>query len=211
MRGSPSAVRSRCLAAGQPLLEPRRIRRCSCCPDAGRLAALAPLLARVASRDGLRRGAGCDDSSDAAAARSRRHLDLRLLDRPSGDPGGPVDTADQGLGIGDGQCPRAPRSVEARGENVGACAEARLLWPLQCVECGRVQAASGARGWRAYITADEDEPPRRSSTARTARCESSAADALENRHSTPLRQDNRSTPPARPSAAHAAGRAATYG
>jgi hypothetical protein len=30
--------------------------------------------------------------------------------------------------------------------------------PLRCVECGRVQTASVARGWRAYITVDEDEP-----------------------------------------------------
>jgi hypothetical protein len=28
---------------------------------------------------------------------------------------------------------------------------------LACVECGRVQAA-GEREWRAYLTADEDEP-----------------------------------------------------
>ena len=30
--------------------------------------------------------------------------------------------------------------------------------PLKCVECGRVQTVSVARGWRAYITADEEEP-----------------------------------------------------
>ena len=30
--------------------------------------------------------------------------------------------------------------------------------PLRCVECGRVQTAAGARGWRAYLTTDEDEP-----------------------------------------------------
>jgi hypothetical protein len=31
--------------------------------------------------------------------------------------------------------------------------------PLRCVECGRVQAAPVARGWMAYLTTDEDEPP----------------------------------------------------
>jgi hypothetical protein len=30
--------------------------------------------------------------------------------------------------------------------------------PLRYVECGRVQAAPAARGWRAYLTVDEDEP-----------------------------------------------------
>jgi hypothetical protein len=30
--------------------------------------------------------------------------------------------------------------------------------PLRCVECRRVQAVSVARGWRAYLTVDEDEP-----------------------------------------------------
>ena len=30
--------------------------------------------------------------------------------------------------------------------------------PLRCVECGRVQTAPVARGWRAYLTVDEDEP-----------------------------------------------------
>jgi hypothetical protein len=29
--------------------------------------------------------------------------------------------------------------------------------PLKCVECGRVQPA-GARGCKAYLTTDEDEP-----------------------------------------------------
>jgi hypothetical protein len=29
--------------------------------------------------------------------------------------------------------------------------------PLTCTECGREQAA-GERGWRAYLTTDEDEP-----------------------------------------------------
>ena len=28
---------------------------------------------------------------------------------------------------------------------------------LTCVECGRMQPA-GARGWKAYLTTDEDEP-----------------------------------------------------
>jgi hypothetical protein len=28
---------------------------------------------------------------------------------------------------------------------------------LHCVECGREQSADG-RGWKAYLTADEDEP-----------------------------------------------------
>jgi hypothetical protein len=28
---------------------------------------------------------------------------------------------------------------------------------LRCVECGRVRAA-GARGWRAYLATDENEP-----------------------------------------------------
>jgi DNA-directed RNA polymerase subunit RPC12/RpoP len=28
---------------------------------------------------------------------------------------------------------------------------------LTCVECGRAQAA-GERGWRTYLTVDEDEP-----------------------------------------------------
>jgi hypothetical protein len=32
-----------------------------------------------------------------------------------------------------------------------------LAEPLRCVECGRVQP-EGARGWRAYLTTDEDEP-----------------------------------------------------
>ena len=30
--------------------------------------------------------------------------------------------------------------------------------PLRCVECGRVQTAPVARGWRAYLTVDDDEP-----------------------------------------------------
>jgi hypothetical protein len=30
--------------------------------------------------------------------------------------------------------------------------------PVGCVECGRVQTAPVARGWRAYLTVDEDEP-----------------------------------------------------
>jgi hypothetical protein len=29
---------------------------------------------------------------------------------------------------------------------------------LTCVECGRVQAAPVARGWRAYLATDEEEP-----------------------------------------------------
>jgi hypothetical protein len=33
-----------------------------------------------------------------------------------------------------------------------------LAEALRCVECGRVQTASGARGWCAYLTTDEDEP-----------------------------------------------------
>ena len=33
-----------------------------------------------------------------------------------------------------------------------------LVERLTCVECGRRQPASVARGWKAYLTADEDEP-----------------------------------------------------
>jgi Zn finger protein HypA/HybF involved in hydrogenase expression len=29
---------------------------------------------------------------------------------------------------------------------------------LRCVECGRPQPSSVARGWKAYLTADEEEP-----------------------------------------------------
>jgi hypothetical protein len=29
--------------------------------------------------------------------------------------------------------------------------------PLVCVECGRAQT-DGERGWRSYVTVDEDEP-----------------------------------------------------
>jgi hypothetical protein len=43
---------------------------------------------------------------------------------------------------------------------------------LTCVECGR-ELAAGERGWRAYLTVDEDQRPRRSSTGLTARLSSS--------------------------------------
>jgi hypothetical protein len=29
---------------------------------------------------------------------------------------------------------------------------------LRCVECGRPQPSNVARGWKAYLTADEDKP-----------------------------------------------------
>jgi hypothetical protein len=32
-----------------------------------------------------------------------------------------------------------------------------LVGPLRCTDCGRGQAAD-ERGWKAYVTVDEDEP-----------------------------------------------------
>jgi hypothetical protein len=43
-----------------------------------------------------------------------------------------------------------PRPVDRAGDM-------RILRPLPCEECGRV-SRDGERGWRAYLTADEDEP-----------------------------------------------------
>ena len=44
------------------------------------------------------------------------------------------------------------------GATPGATPEIRSMRQrLTCVECGRMQPA-GARGWKAYLTTDEDEP-----------------------------------------------------
>jgi hypothetical protein len=40
---------------------------------------------------------------------------------------------------------------------VGGCDDVRSVRELVCVECGRVSRGDG-RGWRAYLTEDENEP-----------------------------------------------------
>jgi hypothetical protein len=54
-----------------------------------------------------------------------------------------------------------PRQVFARKtcrEGNAAPATGEATEPLRCVECDRVQTDPVARGWRAYLTVDEDEP-----------------------------------------------------
>jgi DNA-directed RNA polymerase subunit RPC12/RpoP len=48
-------------------------------------------------------------------------------------------------------------SARIYGCDMDSAGDVRSVRSLECVECGREQAA-GERGWKAYLPTDEDEP-----------------------------------------------------